>query len=255
MQSNLSRWGLFLIKKIAALIKNKVNMNFFYISAIILILSSNAEASLLNINPIHLAITNDEPVAILEVKNLSNNKVVMQADVLGWLQKEQAIVTSPTEEVVISPPLFRLGAGQTQLLRVAWIKNHPLALQQTYRVILREIATNSLIVENRNQDRLHIALLISIPLFIHPVNQQPLFQWKFEWIDKKTLKLIFNNKGNVTFRINQINFLINNKVFLRQQTFAYVLPKHDYSWLFKIGKSDFNVIAALVNGEWKAQRV
>ncbi|MBV9576748.1 MAG: molecular chaperone [Gammaproteobacteria bacterium] len=214
---------------------------------------TQAEANLINFSSVLLTLTSQEPMAVLEVRNLSDDKVVMQADTVAWSQEANEMVTSPTEDVLVSPPIFELEGKHTQLLRIAWLKDQPLASQLTYRILLREISDAAPMLSQ--QKGLKINLLVSIPIFIQPMEQKPAFRWRVESVDKNNIKINFDNLGNMVFHVAQIDLLSNHHKVISHKTFAYILPKHTYTWTFKVNKNDFNHLEAIVNGERKMQHI
>lgn len=209
----------------------------------------------LNVSPVLLTLTHDEPIATLTLINSSDEDTTIQADVVHWSQKDGQDNLTPTSDLIISPPLFQLAAHESQLIRVAWLDSHALDTQLTYRVLLREIIPHASARKSYAQKNLWIALQISLPLFIQPQVPEIDFQWRIKRLNPKTFALNLINAGNTTLFLNQIEYLSGKKLLAHQKTFAYVLPKKNHGWLLKPQRGTVTHIRALINGEWKIKSV
>ncbi len=228
-------------------------IKWFFSLFIFLILPSVTWAdSDIAISPVSLEITANEPIVTLNVKNNADNTTTIQADVMQWSQKNGQVVLYPTDDMVISPPLFQIGPWQTQIVRVAWLSPHPVNEQLMYRVLLREISKINFSLLPSHRSGLNFRLNISLPVFVQPDTQNPAYRWQMHWVDAHTLHLILANTGNVSLMVSELKLSRENQAVFSENTFEYVLPKQAYTWVLKVKHHDFNTVNAVVNGEWES---
>ena len=90
----------------------------------------------------------------------------MQAEVFAWSQKpggEDELV--PSEDLVLSPPILKLGPRARQVVRLAQINRTASDRQITYRLVVREVPE---VKQNEKNIQMQVALAFSLPVFISP---------------------------------------------------------------------------------------
>lgn len=119
-----------------------------------------------SVSPVRIHLEPKSRAVAVTVSNDGDEELVMQADVYLWKQlpdgKDDLM---PTEDVFLSPPIFKVLPKARQVVRLATLRSAPVTQQLTYRVILREI------VEARPAKegvQVQVALAFSIPIFITP---------------------------------------------------------------------------------------
>lgn len=130
------------------------------------VLCSTAWAGVFSVSPVRIHLEPKSRAVAVTVTNDGDEELVMQADVYLWKQtpdgKEDL---TPTEDVFLSPPIFKVLPKSRQVVRLATLRPAPTTQQLTYRVIVREI------VEARPPKegvQVQVALAFSIPIFITP---------------------------------------------------------------------------------------
>jgi len=122
-----------------------------------------SRAASLQVAPTSLQLTARQNAEALWVSNSGTAPVSVQARVFSWTQRDGRDQLEPTSELVVSPPMQALAAGQQQLIRV--VRADPTApmTQRAYRVIVDEVPEL-----NPRREGMQFVLRYSLPVFVQP---------------------------------------------------------------------------------------
>ncbi|HGM6068116.1 TPA: molecular chaperone [Stenotrophomonas maltophilia] len=101
----------------------------------------------------------------LWLTNSGTSPVKLQVRVFRWVQQNGQEQLLPTDELVATPPMQELAAGQQQLVRVMRPTREPPPAQQYYRLIVDEVPDLS-----TRTDGMQFVLRYSIPVFVQPAS-------------------------------------------------------------------------------------
>jgi fimbrial chaperone protein len=114
-------------------------------------------AANLQIDPVKLEITAERKIASIRIRNDGDAPVTIHGSALSWTQKDGQDFSSEVSNVIVSPPVFTIPAGKTQLVRVGL--RSPDAAGAAYRLILEEVP------EAHPGGGVQVALRLNVPLF------------------------------------------------------------------------------------------
>lgn len=215
-------------------------------------------AGVVNLEPTRLVFSNEEPVVTLHVSNPSDAKITMQLQLFRWSMQKDKNIYSPSDDIIISPPLFSIAAHQAQVVRFALSQpNLHGAMQRTYRLSLLEVLPDpKTLPEAEKEKQLRIALQVLMPIFIEPKTRAENFVWLTRKLDGERYQVTLKNTGNVTLFLDAWQMLSNNKVVAEQKKqFVYVLPQHEFQWQVPIATNASSVdISAHINNETVMKR-
>lgn len=117
-----------------------------------------AFAGSLQIDPIRLEINASRRTATLRVTNQEQAPVAIRAYALTWSQVDGEDRYEETSAVIVSPPIFTIPAGATQLIRVG-LRN-PSGEARAYRLMVEEVPQAS------PGGGVQVALRLNLPLFV-----------------------------------------------------------------------------------------
>jgi fimbrial chaperone protein len=117
-----------------------------------------ALAGTLQIDPIRLEINAGRRTATLRVRNQEQSPVAIRAYALTWTQEGGEDRYEETSAVIVSPPIFTIPAGGTQLIRVG-LRN-PAGDARAYRLMVEEVPQAS------PGGGVQVALRLNLPLFV-----------------------------------------------------------------------------------------
>ena len=158
------------------------------------VLPSASWAGEFSVSPVRIHLEPRSRAVAVTVSNDGDEELVMQADVYLWKQmpdgKEDL---TPTEDVFLSPPIFKVLPKARQVVRLATLRPAPVTQQLTYRVIVREI------VEARPPKdgvQVQVALAFSIPIFITPPAARHQLTCDVQRATATAVKVNCENTGN-----------------------------------------------------------
>ena len=100
---------------------------------------SPAYAGTFTISPLRVDFAGATGMAVLTVRNGEAKPVVVQAQGLAWSQEGGQDALTPSRDLLVSPAVFTLPAGASQLVRVALRRAVDPARELTYRLLLQEV--------------------------------------------------------------------------------------------------------------------
>ncbi|WP_251476212.1 fimbrial biogenesis chaperone [Stenotrophomonas lactitubi] len=124
---------------------------------------NEVSATSLQVAPTSLQLEARQRAGELWLTNSGTSPVKLQVRVFRWVQQDGKEQLLPTEDLLATPPMQELAAGQQQLVRVMRTVADAPAAQQYYRLIVDEVpdlATRS--------EGMQFVLRYSIPVFVQP---------------------------------------------------------------------------------------
>ena len=163
--------------------------------------ASGAHAASLQISPISLSLQTQQRAGAFTLGNLGSAPLTAQGRVFRWEQDDKgADVLTPSDALVVSPPMVKLEAHSEQQFRV--IRTQPAgALGESYRLIVDELPAPS----DTPRKGLQLVLRYSVPVFLNSSeNPQPTLLWQFEPQGKGKTALVVHNTGTVRAQIGRV---------------------------------------------------
>jgi len=190
--------------------------------------STPALAGSFRVDPVQIELPPDRQAAALTIANSGTNPVSIRAETFAWSQTDGLDRYAPSGNVIVSPPIFTIPAGKTQLVRVG-LRNRGGA--QAYRVIFEEIPN-----AKPEAGQIEVALRLNLPLYVEPASKPakaPL-QWSARSDSAGNLILTAWNGGSTHAQIVQLVANQNGRDQLLSRQMGVVLPNSSRSW--KIGR-------------------
>ena len=123
-------------------------------------LAAPASAGSFRVDPVKINLPADRKAASLRLTNSGSAPVSVRVLTHKWTQVDGRDVHTATSEVITSPPIFTMAAGQTQLVRIG-LRDR--AAAGAYRVILEEIPRDKPV-----KGQIQINLRLNLPLYVLP---------------------------------------------------------------------------------------
>lgn len=208
----------------------------------LLLSSSLAVASGLQVSPTSLSLQARESASGLTLSNTGDNIIHAQVRVYQWLQDEKGDQLTLSRGLLASPPMIELKPGEKQLIRIIRAKAPPQgagAVEAAYRVMVNELPLKSA----TQKTGLQFALSYSLPVFVQPVEvtkTSPQLQWSTHLQpDGKEVKLRVSNTGNGHAQLAGLSFIntAGTSTDINPGLLGYVLPGATMNWTLKIPPS------------------
>ncbi|MCC7200091.1 MAG: molecular chaperone [Gammaproteobacteria bacterium] len=199
--------------------------------ATLLALSAPALAGSFSISPLRVDFAETSGTASLTVRNEDAAAAVVQTQAMAWSQEGGKDALSPSRDLLISPAVFTLQPGGSQLIRVALRRSVDPARELSYRLIVQEVPQTAA----PGFTGLQVALKLSVPIFVAPTAPaEPQVTWAASRDASGKLSVTARNDGAAHARIH--NFALKTadgtaKV-LEQPSLSYVLPGAIRQWSF-----------------------
>ncbi len=120
-----------------------------------------AAAEGVRVAPIHLDMRETRRTTSFRVDNSSSAPRAFEIDALVWTQRDGRDVLSPGAPLLVSPSVFEVAAGHAQTVRIAYRNERLPTTEESYRIILRELAPHA-----AGHGAVSLRLEISLPLFV-----------------------------------------------------------------------------------------
>jgi len=192
---------------------------------------SPAYAGTFTISPLRVDFADATGTAVLTVRNGDAKPVVVQTQGLAWSQEGGQDALTPSRDLLVSPAVFTLPAGGSQLVRVALRRNVDPARELTYRLLLQEVPQEA----SPDFNGLQIVLRLSVPVFVEPLAPAtPQIAWVAARGTDGKLSLSARNDGSAHARIHgfSVKTADGATTVLDQPELAYVLPGSSRHWTF-----------------------
>lgn len=131
---------------------------------------SPVSAGTLQVNPVLLEVDAGRRSATLTVRNHEDVRVTIRAYALAWRQAGGEDVYEETAAAIVSPPIFTIPPGGTQLVRVGL--RSPSSAPQAYRLIVEEVP------EAAPDGGIRVALRLNLPFYANvPAGRLDALRW------------------------------------------------------------------------------
>jgi fimbrial chaperone protein len=183
-----------------------------------------AAASAFRINPISVAVAPDQGAAELRLDNADAKPVAVRVTALRWTQADGRDHTQATSDLVVSPPIFTVGAGAQQLIRVGFRNRIPGA---AYRLIVEEIPGPKALGTG-----ISVSLKLDLPLYvIARRGVAPVLSWAVRRGADGALVVEGRNSGSLHEQILAIEARgATGQVVGRSEAMGVVLPSSSRIW-------------------------
>jgi fimbrial chaperone protein len=125
----------------------------------------------------------------------------------------------PSEDLILAPPIIKLGPKARQVVRLARLAPPDASRQLTYRLIVRELPEANL----SKGITVPVALALSMPVFITPPNAKARTACEAAR-EQGTLVVFCANSGNAYSQVREVVVKQAGETVARFEGGAYILP-------------------------------
>lgn len=182
----------------------------------------------IQITPVVHEIVAPRQAISMSVANQGGGPATLQVRAFHWTQEDGQEQLTPAPEVILSPAIFNVEAGRTQVVR-ALFSSEPAAQEKSYRLLVDELPDASSIVPVR------FALRVSMPVFRVSAGQAPAaLVWRLE---ARSHRLIAMNNGGTRERLHDMVLTSSRGEQVKPESpwGMYLLAGLSRSWLVSQG--------------------
>jgi fimbrial chaperone protein len=187
-----------------------------------------ARAQGITVLPVTVQMAPGQMSAALTVANQTQQDVSFQIRPFVWTQANGQDKLSPTTDLLASPPISTIPAGQSQVMRLV-LRVPPRGAEATYRILLDQIPAPAA------GGTVRIALRLSIPIFAEPDGRLGAdVHWHVE-SGGGQLYLVGVNNGQRHDTIRNIDLAMQDARLLKVVSHAppYILAGASHRWLIQ----------------------
>jgi fimbrial chaperone protein len=181
-----------------------------------------AMGAMFSVTPVRIFLSPRDRAAPITLVNEGDKPVMLQAELLDWKQSPTGQdVLTPSDDVILSPPIIDLPPRGRQVVRLARVGPPPIDEQLTFRLMIREVPN----VENPDRPviQIPITLALSLPVFITPNHLQRAVTC--EWVGSSTVtELRCLNQGKLYAQILSVTLKQADRVLAELEGINYLLP-------------------------------
>lgn len=189
-----------------------------------------AHAGSFSVSPVRIELTARRPYMVLQITNHSSEGKTIQVQVMSWSYDGEKDVFTRTDHILLNPPIFTVGPGQKQSMRLGMRRtNLEATAEVAYRVILEEVPKPP----PPGFQGLQTLLRISIPVFVQPVVPVlPKLIWQLRRTPQGGLQLSATNEGSahIQFRTLRLSVAEGADASFHHKLSDYLLPGQTRTW-------------------------
>ena len=193
--------------------------------ALLCALSLACYGAALEVTPISHELTPQQRALGMTLTNNGTAAVTVQVRAFAWSQQADGQEQlTPAPDVMLSPAIFRIEAGRSQIVRALISSPPPPAHEASYRLLIDEIP------EAQIGDALRFALRLSVPVFRVPIGASPAaLRWRLEPGEGR---LVAENGGGRRERIRELTLVssLGRRLSPAGAGGMYLLAGHSRSW-------------------------
>lgn len=182
-----------------------------------------AQAGAFSVTPVRIYMTPRDRAVAITIVNEGDTAVALQADLNNWSQKaDGADELTPTEDLILSPPILKLAPKARQVVRLALLKPADASRQLTYRLIMREVPEAT--APRGETVQVPVALALSMPIFITPPAAKREISCTVARVDVRTARATCTNSGTAYAQVRQVQLRRGDQLVGTFEGGTYILP-------------------------------
>ena len=191
-----------------------------------------AMAASLGISPVRVELSPATPTAALTLRNGGDEPTVVQVRAVAWSQNGGEDVYEPTNEVIVSPPIFTVAAKGAQVVRVGLRRAPDARRELSYRIFLQEVPGPP----QPGVTGVQMALRIGLPVFVKPVQPaKATLNWRIGREAGGALRVVAANPGEMHVQVIGFKLLGPSAApdappLASHESGGYLLPSQSREW-------------------------
>jgi fimbrial chaperone protein len=157
------------------------------------------------ISPVQVYLSPKASTSVLTLRNGSSEAARFQVTVFAWGQRPDGgePLLTPTEDILVSPPLLILGPAEERKIRIASATSVG-AVEKTYRLVIEELRSPK--HDSESEPQIRMLRTFSLPIFLLP--PKPVTQGHVDTlgVDGRHWSFALKNTGSV--HIQSLGFAI-----------------------------------------------
>ncbi|WP_083747855.1 molecular chaperone [Teichococcus deserti] len=184
-----------------------------------------ARAGAIEVAPVSADLAPGQQAGVITVTNRDTTPTSVQVRAFAWTQDVTSDQLTPTQDLLVSPPLFQLAPGASQVVRMV-LRAPAQGRETAYRLLVDQIPGPT-----DSGQQIRFALRLSIPVFAQAaVNGRAELEWQL----RPGGELTVVNRGTRRAQLAQLTLMPaggRGPLALTGPENPYVLPGQERRWL------------------------
>jgi fimbrial chaperone protein len=211
-----------------------------WMPVLLLIFAQPADAGSLRVGPTIVTLDAKHPVATLRVTNNNPSTTAIEVRALAWRQDDNQDIYEPSDQLIVTPPIFELAPGDTQIIR-AGLRDRAsagAAQERAFRVFIAELPAQT----TQGGSRIQTLMRVGVPIFVRAGAQvgESALEWRLHRQDEDHWSVLVSNTGSAHAHIIRA---------LLEQDDAPVTPELSGLYVLAGSKRLWSVAASLKSPE------
>jgi fimbrial chaperone protein len=192
-----------------------------------------ALAGSFSVTPMRVVLTAAKPVVALEVRNEGAEATVLQIELAGWTQADNADVYGETADLLATPPILTVPPGASKVVRVGLRRAPDRDHELSYRLYVQEIPPPI----STDFQGMRMTLRVGVPVFVAAAAKtKPQLQWHTAAGADGAIKVTLTNSGTEHVKITdlEVSSADSERTSGVQRVSTYVLPGQSREWMVKM---------------------
>ncbi len=187
-------------------------------------------AASLEITPVLITLAAGQTATAIAVTNHGGAPTAIQARAYRWTQAGDDDALTPTQDIIVSPPIFTVPGGGSQTMRLLLRGGTAAGGERSYRLLLDEVPQ-----ANTPNRQVALTLRLSLPVIVGATSSgRPMLQWQVGRDAGGQTVLTASNTGSAYDKMRAIDVTLSDgshpKVVSRSRN-AYILAGAERHWV------------------------
>lgn len=208
--------------------------------ALFVVLSS-VQAASFSVSPVIITLDSSSSIVAMTVRNSGSDTAVLQAQVNDWSIRDNQEHYEETDRLVVSPPVFEIAPGKSQIVRIGLLDTEPKMIEQSFRVFFEQApATPNLELSADNSTTnyprgVQIMLRMGVPVFVKSVMPSvSRLVWSAQRQPDGRLRIEADNQGGAHAKISRLALIDKGKTVASAEQLSYILPGSRRHWVLDV---------------------
>jgi fimbrial chaperone protein len=200
---------------------------------------ANAEYT---ISPVKVYISPTDKVTSLTIKNGNDEEASFQLALYKWTRVDGKDVYEESKELTVTPAIFKMQAGDSQVIRLAPKSASKPTVEKAYRLFLKELPTRQATEANT----VNVVMQFGVPVFVQPAKKEGALSCNLTGSKDKTLDLSCKNNHNQHTLISSVELFGNDESLAKQDINKYAFPSETVNITIDKPETDAKISANLI---------
>ncbi len=202
--------------------------------------ATQAGAAGWEIDPVRVELSPQQQTGAVTVRNSSDQPTSIQVQAVAWSQRDGKDIYTPTNEILVSPPMVTIAAKGEQVIRVALRRQADATKELTYRISLQELPPPPA----AGFTGVNVALRITLPVFVQSQTGKaaPKMEWQVSQSTLNQLRVGVRNPGTAHVQISDFALYApgSNTRITGEPSSSYILEGQLHEWLLNTNSKVFS---------------